>query len=629
MSIAEITDSQPTGDVYRALVRSLRRRKGFGLVFVQATVAETDKLLPQLREDLPRKKIGVLTLEEPIDKLLPLIADQPKVDQLNILVIRGLEKSIEVDIKQGFGGEGDYYNLNTVPPILIHLNQQRERFKDQYGHLCFLFVLPFYAIKYFIRRAPDFFDWSTGVFTLEDEQAQTTKAVSDILQTANYAKYLSWSTSERNREILRIQALLEELPEKDNQKARLFYELSALFYVSGNFGAAIDCCDQSLKLQFEQSDVWYSRGLALAYLGREEESIESWDRAIVFRPNFYWAWYNRGLALDNIGQKAKAIESYDKAIQFKPNFHEAWYNRGHSLDDLGRKAEAIESYDKAIQFKPDKYWAWNDRGLVLSYLGRKAEAIESYDKAIQFKPDLYAAWYNRGLALFDLSRKDEAIESYDKAIQLKPDYYEAWFRRGLTLSYLGRKAEAIESYDKAIQLKPDYYEAWNNLGATLYALDRKEEAIESYDKAIQFKPDYYEAWGNRGLALSELDCKKEAITSHNKAIQFKPDSDGVWYNLGNTLYDLDRKEEAIASYDRAIELNPEYATAYYKRGNVLKSLGRFDDAIQSLMKAQAIQKNIELEDIPIKILKPFIFALWRCQRLFQNLKGQKKQPTRQ
>ena len=189
MTIAKVTDSQLTDDVYRTLVRSLHRRKGGGLVFVQATAAEADRLIPQLREDLPKKKIGGLELAEPIDKLAPLIAEQPEIEQLNVLVIRGLEKSIEVDIKPGDGGEDDYYHLNTAPPILIHLNQQRERFRDQFGHLCFVFVLPFYAIKYCIRCAPDFFHWSTGFFTLEHEHTQRIETVTEILQNADYEHY--------------------------------------------------------------------------------------------------------------------------------------------------------------------------------------------------------------------------------------------------------------------------------------------------------------------------------------------------------------------------------------------------------------------------------------------------------
>ncbi|MDB9512012.1 tetratricopeptide repeat protein, partial [Kamptonema animale CS-326] len=97
-------------------------------------------------------------------------------------------------------------------------------------------------------------------------------------------------------------------------------------------------------------------------LGRFEEAIASYGKAIEFKPDYHGAWNNRGLALGNLGRFEEAIASWDKAIEFKPDFHEAWYNRGVALGNLGRNEEAIASWDKAIEFKPDFYEAWSNCG---------------------------------------------------------------------------------------------------------------------------------------------------------------------------------------------------------------------------------------------------------------------------
>ncbi|WP_156183509.1 CHAT domain-containing protein, partial [Crocosphaera watsonii] len=147
------------------------------------------------------------------------------------------------------------------------------------------------------------------------------------------------------------------------------------------------------------------------------------------------AWYNRGIALFNLGRWDEAIASYDKALQLKPDYHLAWDHRGIILcDNLGRFEEAITSFEKALEIKPDYYSAWHNRGVALSNLQRFNEDIASYDKALQLKPDLHQAWYYRGNTLGNLRRLDEAIASYDKALQLKPDFPEAWYHRGLAAS---------------------------------------------------------------------------------------------------------------------------------------------------------------------------------------------------
>ncbi|BDA65900.1 hypothetical protein CAL7716_000660 [Calothrix sp. PCC 7716] len=49
--------------------------------------------------------------------------------------------------------------------------------------------------------------------------------------------------------------------------------------------------------------------------------------------------------LGQLGRFEEAIASYDKAVEIKPDFYEAWNNRGNALRNLERFEEAIISYD--------------------------------------------------------------------------------------------------------------------------------------------------------------------------------------------------------------------------------------------------------------------------------------------
>ena len=63
-------------------------------------------------------------------------------------------------------------------------------------------------------------------------------------------------------------------------------------------------------------------------LGRHEEAVASYDRALVLNPNLAAAWSNRGIALGNLGRHEEAVASYDRALDLNPNYAEAWVNRG-------------------------------------------------------------------------------------------------------------------------------------------------------------------------------------------------------------------------------------------------------------------------------------------------------------
>jgi Tfp pilus assembly protein PilF len=190
------------------------------------------------------------------------------------------------------------------------------------------------------------------------------------------------------------------------------------------------------------------------------------EKMLPIGANDYQAWFDRGQKFVELGRFEEGIESYDKALQIKPD-SVAWNNRGSILYKLGRYQEAMESHDKALQIQANDHVAWNDRGNALYGLGRYQEALENYDKSLQIKPD-YVVWSNRGNVLGHLGRYQEAIEGYDKALQIKPDYYLTWNNRGNALNKLGRYQEAIESYDKSLQIKPDYK----------FAKDGRQNALE-------------------------------------------------------------------------------------------------------------------------------------------------------
>ena len=71
-----------------------------------------------------------------------------------------------------------------------------------------------------------------------------------------------------------------------------------------------------------------------------------------FKPDYHQAWNNRGYSLGNLGRYEEAISSYDKAVEFKPDDHEAWYNKACSYSLQNNIEQAIENLKTAINLHP-------------------------------------------------------------------------------------------------------------------------------------------------------------------------------------------------------------------------------------------------------------------------------------
>ncbi|MEH2197078.1 tetratricopeptide repeat protein [Nostoc sp.] len=377
-------------EAYQDLLRALRRKSGFGLFFVQCTPVEADKFIVKLPQEIPQKKVEVLRFVESIDNLYQRVAEFVKDKQVDILLIKGLEYSLYKYEKRSFGEitEGQFSNLTSVPHILNHLNQQRERFRDDFP-ISFVFLLRSFSINYFIHRAPDFFDWRSGVFELPTTPEVVEQESNRLLLERDYEEYLKLTPEQKIEKVIEIQDLLTEKYQPENQKPRLLFELGNLLLTVNEYEAAIASYDQALKLKPDKHEAWNNRGVALGKLVRYEEAIASYDQVLKLKPDYHLAWNNRGIALDKLVRNEEAIASYDQALNFKPDAHQAWNNRGIALNKLVRNEEAIASYDQALKLKPDYYEAWFNKACCYALQGNIEQALENLQQAINLNPDKY------------------------------------------------------------------------------------------------------------------------------------------------------------------------------------------------------------------------------------------------
>ncbi len=340
---------------------------------------------------------------------------------MDVLFIRGLEYSIFEYEDQEFGdiskrSQSKVYGGTWagVPPVLAKLNMQRELFRDRFSHICFVFLLPHFAIDYFIRRAPDFYDWKSGIYRFKtdtkDLQMQSDKASTSV----EYKKYAQMSSEEKLIEIRKIRSYLDELLETDRRR-ELLSELGLIYATCDRYSLAINAFDTALQINPDDEKSYYWRGVALAHLGRYEESLDSFNHAIKINKDYHEAWFNLGIVQDILSKHEEAIESYDKALTLSPD-EQAWYRRGIALTDLGRYKAAIDSYDRAIELKSEDYKIWHGKGFTFYKWGVYEEALTAYGEAIERKSDHYPSSFDRGSIYFHLEDLALALRTLEAGI---------------------------------------------------------------------------------------------------------------------------------------------------------------------------------------------------------------------
>jgi tetratricopeptide (TPR) repeat protein len=617
---------------YRALVRALRRKRGFGLFFIATASLPTETdILAGLKEELPGKTIVTVDLDRSSQDLFSLIKKAwpknrdmdkkmiPKEPNKVVVWVKGLGQTLldYEDLKRLAGQDRDlsYSSKLDVPPLLGQLNLGRDRFSREFP-CSIVMVVPPYTVRYLVRRAGDFFDWKSGFFEFSDDNSH--KEIRLFLANGEAEIYTALEPSERMKCILEADTCLASGTLITNkEKASVYREIGRLYFSGKQYKSALFNFDKAIEFIPDSHEILNNRGLSLCNLDRHEDAIRSYDKALRIKSDYQEAWNNRGVSLGKLGRYEEAIVSFDKAIESNSNKHDAYYARGICLSSIDWDEEAIQSFNQALVTSPNSYGAWYAKGISLSRLGWHEEAIESFNKAIDIKVDFHEAWIGKGDNLSHLRHRKEAVKSYEEALKIQPKNYLTWHKRGLNLSRIGQHKKSIKSYRKSLKINPDFQESkikfvsslrnknhldkmrrdhkfWHEKGVRAGIRGMNLKAIKNYSQAIAIEPNKSIYYYGLGLNLGALGRWEEAIENYDKALKIQPGLHIISCIRGEALFAIEKYIESILSYDKALEFNPNLYIAWHDRGKVLLNIEQYEESIRSFDKA--IEVNPDLHE---------------------------------
>lgn len=218
---------------------------------------------------------------------------------------------------------------------------------------------------------------------------------------------------------------------------------------------ALEVAEELVEIRVDAID-WFVYGHILSALERDEEAIEKLNRAVELNPTFGPAYAWKGSAFKQLGRYEDSLKSYDKAIELGISDADmSWGPRGEVLLHLGRFDDALFSFEKVLETNRDHALGWSSKAYALSRLGRFDEAIKSSDKAIELEPESDTAWVVKGFALAAIGRYTDAVITFDRATEIDPTASDAFFGRITSLIALDRWDEGFAALDHAFGLFSD------------------------------------------------------------------------------------------------------------------------------------------------------------------------------
>ncbi len=159
---------------------------------------------------------------------------------------------------------------------------------------------------------------------------------------------------------------------------------------------------------------WY--GNQLLSLGRHDESLREFERALELDPLSLIINLSLGAALRVAGEHERSIRQLRKAQQLDPSFAGPYQEIGFTYEDMGAFEDAIGAYQRALDLS-DQRIGIGELGHIYGVMGRSEEALQMLRQLEEQAKTRYVSPIEFAIIYAGLGELDVAFEWIERGLQ--------------------------------------------------------------------------------------------------------------------------------------------------------------------------------------------------------------------
>ncbi len=198
-------------------------------------------------------------------------------------------------------------------------------------------------------------------------------------------------------------------------------QIGDLYATQGDYANAMEYFDQSITLDSRDDQTYVSRALAFENLGRDDEALADYTKAIELAPGEAYAYLCRGIVSGRLGDAENAIIDYEKALSVEPDYIDVYFYRGNEYYYQRNHQAAVQDLKTYVTACPGAVGAYHVLAGCLIALKQYRETIDAENKAIELSPNIAEYYYIRGAAYHYLGEYKAAYDDMKVSLELNPD----------------------------------------------------------------------------------------------------------------------------------------------------------------------------------------------------------------
>src|SRR5574344_238157 len=310
-----------------------------------------------------------------------------------------------------------------------------------------------------------------------------------------------------------------------------YIDISTMYEQNGDYNKALEYIEIVESVEPYNPKIKYKKALLLKYLGKPQESMDTFLLALKLEPDFE--------SSELYGEFCETKKSEEKVIP--PD----------KIEHLS--VEPVEQKTQEIAYNSEYY---NKKGKELYLKGNFDEAKQYFKKAIKLDRKNKLALNNLGMLYWQNFDTKTAIKYFLKAHKVDAKYTQPLINLSLLYKQKGDDINRLKYLQIALENNKDDYCVYYLLGNYYYEKCFYDLAIENYSNSVIKNQNFLESYVALATLLFEKEDYERADEVLQKALENNLQSDRLYFLLSRTALMSDNKLQAKKYIESAIELKP-------------------------------------------------------------------------
>jgi tetratricopeptide (TPR) repeat protein len=205
--------------------------------------------------------------------------------------------------------------------------------------------------------------------------------------------------------------------ELDAYNPQIYYYLGEVLYAQQDLFAAERHFAKAAQLDPDYTDAFIREGMVLAELGRREEAVKAFERAIFLDRAAVVARFHLAQVCLQMEDFRRALAQLHMVKELYPEYAPVYLLQGEIQQRLGDLRQAIVEYDKAVELGAGDAGVFWQLGQMHLSLGDRENALKAFVQVVEYDPEHWPAHYHVAVMHDEAKRYGSAQQSYQALLQ--------------------------------------------------------------------------------------------------------------------------------------------------------------------------------------------------------------------